>query len=106
MNRGRHKKSDKNGFIDVVLAKYGYKITKDVKVVRTILLAASSYIKKDQESYGVRISTEWAIITYIKNPYGAFYFYNTKEGADVWKTYTYMINNSIKSIKQSNSNRI
>ena len=99
MNRGRHKKSDKNEFIDVVLAKYGYKITKDVKTIRTILLAASSYVKKAQESYDLRISTEWAIITYIKNPYSAFYFYDTKEGTAVWGVYTRMMNDSIKSIE-------
>ena len=106
MNRGRHKKSNKNDSIDLILAKYGYKITDNAEAVRTILQMAVNYIKRDHLALNERISIEWAIMAYIKNPYDSFYFYNTKEGATIWKIYASMINTSIKSIRQSNLNRI
>lgn len=100
MNRGRHKKYNGRSQRDIhqALLSNGYTIINDRSIVCYILRQAVMYSKGYRKRFQERISTEQAIIHFIKYPYDAFNFLCTKDGPVIWEKYIKIINRNVKRL--------
>lgn len=108
MNRGRHKKCNNKDQCDIdrILSKYGFVITDNHSEVCNIIRMAVKYVKSFYEknwaisansnTYPSKISTEDAIIQFVRSPYSSFPTNLTKEGFVMWRTYSKIVARSIK----------
>lgn len=107
MNRDRHKKRNSKDQCDIdrILFKYGFIITDNHSEVCNIIRMAVKYIKLFYEknwlicvnstTYRTKISTEDAIIQFVRSPYSSFPTNLTKEGSVMWRTYSKIVARNI-----------
>lgn len=107
MNRDRHKKRNSKDQCDIdrILFKYGFIITDNHSEVCNIIRMAVKYIKlfyeknwliaANSNTYPSKISTEDAIIQFVRSPYSSFPTNLTKEGSVMWRTYSKIVARSI-----------
>ena len=109
MHRGRHKKrhSEDQCDIDRILFKYGFIITDNHSEVCNIIRMAVKYVKlfykknwsiaDNSTTYPskMKMSTEDAIIEFVRSPYSSFPTNLTKEGFVMWRTYSKIVARNI-----------
>lgn len=118
MNRGRHKKYNNEDRYDIdrILFKYGFIITDNHSEVCNIIRKAVKYIKlfygrnwsisTNSITYSpkMKISTEDAIIQFVRSPYSSFPTNLTEEGFVIWRTYSKIVARSMNFRNNRNIN--